>query len=128
MAAPRFMEKLITSMNEAGDGRYFVPMFVSFDNKLRELLSLFPVKGAIYSKSEGGLIPLPKVNTMGYFQSNGCGDNLEHLHSEPMRTERMSRSKPTRLSVHMCIKRQYRELRGVISPNKKMQPTQKTHS
>lgn len=125
MAAPRFMEKLITSMTEASDGRYFIPMFVSFDNKLRELLSLFPVKGAIYSKSEGELIPLPKINTMDYFHSHGCGDYLEHLFSDPVKTERMSRPKPTRLSVHSCIKREYRELREVISPNKKMQPTQK---
>ncbi|WP_417358807.1 hypothetical protein [Gallaecimonas pentaromativorans] len=125
MAAPRFMEKLITSMTTASEGRYFIPMFVSFDNKLRELLSLFPVKGAIYSKSEGELIPLPKINTMDYFQLHGCGGYLEHLYSDPVRTERRSRPKPTRLSVHRCIKREYRELRNVISPNKKMQPTQK---
>ncbi len=125
MAAPRFMEKLITSMATASEGRYFIPMFVSFDKNLRELLSLFPVKGAIYSKSEGGLIPLPKINTIDYFQSHGCGEHLEHLFSGPVKTERMSRPKPTRLSVHSCIKREYRELRKVISPNKKMQPSQK---
>ncbi|MBA4316578.1 MAG: hypothetical protein U1D41_14955 [Nitrosomonas sp.] len=125
MAAPRFMEKLIISMTEASDGRYFIPMFVSFDNKLRELLSLFPVKGAIFSKSEGELIPLPKINTMDYFQSHGCGDYLEHLFSDSVKTERMSRPKPTRLSVHSCIKREYRALREVISPDKKIQPTQK---
>ncbi|MCF2907125.1 hypothetical protein L1285_02040 [Pseudoalteromonas sp. DL2-H2.2] len=118
MAAPRFMEKLITSMTRASDGRYFIPMFVSFDNNLRDLLSLFPVKGAIYSKSEGDLIPLPKINTMDYFQSHGCGGYLEHLYSEPVRTERMSRPKPTRLSVHRLIKREYRELRKIISHNK----------
>lgn len=125
MAAPRFMEKLITSMTMDGEGRYFIPMFVSFDNKLRELLSLFPVKGAIYSKSEGELIPLPKINTMDYFQSHGCGDCIEHLYSDPVKTERMSRPKPTRLSVHRSIKREYRELRKVIIPKKKMQVTQK---
>lgn len=125
MAAPRFMEKLITSMAVTSEGRYFIPMFVSFDTKLRELLSLFPVKGAIYSKSGGELIPLPRINTMDYFQSHDCGDELEHLYSDPVKTERMSRPKPTRLSVHKCIKHEYRELRKVISPNKKMQPTQK---
>lgn len=128
MAAPRFIEKLITSMTEASEGRYFIPMFVSFDTKLRELLSLFPVKGAIYSKSEGDMIPLPKINTMEYFQSHGCGDDLEHLYSEPVKAERMSRSKPTRLSIYKCIKSEYRELRKVISPNKKMQPRQKASS
>lgn len=125
MVAPRFMEKLIISMGEGHEGRYFIPMFVSFDTKLRELLSLFPVKGAIYSKSEGVLIPLPKINTIDYFQSHGCGDDLEQLSSGPVKAERMSRPKPTRLSIHKCIKSEYRELRKVISPNKKIQPTQK---
>lgn len=119
MTAPRFMEKLIISMTTAGEGRYFIPMFVSFDNKLRELFSLFPVKGAIYSKLERGLIPLPKINTLEYFQSHGCGDYIEHLHSEALKMERMSRPKPTRLSVHRCIKREYRELRKIISPKKR---------
>lgn len=128
MAAPRFMEKLIVSMAVASEGRYFIPMFVSFDNKLRELLSLFPVKGAIYSKSKGDLMQLPKINTMSYFKSQGCGKELEYLLSEPLKAERMSRPKPTRLSVHECIKREYRELRKIISPNKKIQPTQKARS
>jgi hypothetical protein len=120
MAAPRFMEKLIVSMSGSGEGRYFIPMFVSFDTKLRELLSLFPVKGAIYSKTKGELIPLPKINTMDYFQFHGCGGCLEHLYSDPVKMERMSREKPTRLSVHECIKREYRELRAVVSSKKKM--------
>lgn len=125
MAAPRFMEKLISSMALNSEGRYFIPMFVSFDNKLRELLSLFPVKGAIYSKSNGELIPLPKTKTMTYFQSQGCGKDLEYLFSAPLKAERMSRHKPTRLSVHECIKREYRELRKIINPAKKMQQEKK---
>jgi hypothetical protein len=35
MAAPRFMEKLILA---GGEGRYFIPMFLTFDAGLRELL------------------------------------------------------------------------------------------
>lgn len=125
MAAPRFMEKLIISMGVDGEARYFIPMFLSFDAKLRDILSLFPVKGAIYSKKEGQLTPLPKINTMDYFKSHGCGDDLEYLYSYPVKTERMSRPKPTRLSVHERIKREYRELRKIVSPHKKIQPTQK---
>lgn len=125
MSAPRFMETLITSMNTASEGRYFIPMFVSFDSKLRELMSLFPVKGVVYSKLEGELIPLPRINSMDYFQSHGCGDHLEHLHSHSVKMERMSRPKQTRLSVHSCIRREYRKLRRIISPKKKVQPTEK---
>lgn len=122
MAAPRFMEKLIASMAVDDGGRYFIPMFVSFDSSLRELLSLYPVKGAMYSKSEGWLIPLPKIDTMDYFQSHGCGGDLVRLFSEPVKSERMSRPKPSRLSVHSLIRREYRELRKVISHGKRMKP------
>lgn len=118
MAAPRFMEKLVVSMPGTGGGRYFIPMFVSFDTKLRELLSLFPVKGAIYCKTEGKLIPLPKINTVDYFKSHGCDRGLDHLYSEPVKTERRSREKPTRISIHALIKKEYGELRALISPNK----------
>lgn len=119
MAAPRFMETLISSSGTASEGRYLVPMFVSFDTKLREVLSLFPVKGAIFNKINGKLISLPKVNTMDYFHSYGCGDKLEYLYSEPVKTERMSRPIPTRASVHECIRKEFRELRRVITGNNK---------
>ncbi len=119
MAAPRFMEKLIPSMGGSREGRYFVPMFLSFDTKLRELLSLFPVKGVIYSKSGGELIPLPKINTIDYFKLHGCEKGLEYLYSDSVKTERRSRKKPTRLSIHELIKCEYRELRHVINPDKK---------
>lgn len=114
MAAPRFMEKLIAAMGGEGEGRYFIPMFVSFDKNLRELLSLFPVKGAIYNKAEGELIALPKISSLKYFQSNGCGQQLEHLHSKPVKDERTSRPKHTRESIHMRIKMAYKELKSVI--------------
>jgi hypothetical protein len=52
---------------------------------------------------------------MEYFHSHGCGDRLEYLYSEPVKTERMSRPRPTRVSVHECIKREFRELRGIIT-------------
>lgn len=119
MAAPRFMEDLIASSSLVSEGRYLVPMFVSFDTKLRELLSLFPVKGAIFNKMDGKLISLPKVNTMDYFHSYGCGEKLEYLYSEPVKMERMSRPRPTRASVHECIKREFRELRRIIIGNNK---------
>ncbi|MGN5141405.1 hypothetical protein ACTG2I_05675 [Aeromonas caviae] len=121
MTTPRLMEALITSMHTTGEGRYFIPMFVSFDNKLRELLSLFPVKGAIYSKSKGGLIPLPSIDSMDYFKSHGCGELLECLHSYSMKMERMSRPQKTRISVHGCIRNEYRALRKIIFHKKRVQ-------
>lgn len=114
MMAPRFMELLITSMPTENGSSYFIPMFVSFDNKLRELLSLFPVKGAIYSKTEGEFMPLSKINTKEYFQSHGCSDYLDKLFSDPIMTERKSRPKLTRKSALTTIKQEYKELRQII--------------
>lgn len=115
MASPRFMEKMIAHGSDGGKGRYFIPMFLSFDSKLRDLLGLFPVKGAIYNKETGELIPLPKVNTMDYFTENGCKNQMEYLYSDSARNERKLRDRPSRKSIHEKIKCEYRKLRTVIS-------------
>lgn len=115
MASPRFMEKLIVSLSQDGEGRYFIPLFLSFDEKLRDLLSLFPVKGAVFNKDDGSVVPLPKINSFEYFESHGCGSDLEHLFSDSKRVERKSKGKPDRASVHEYIKQEYRELRKIMA-------------
>jgi len=111
MAAPRLMEKFILA---GGEGRYFIPMFLTFDAGLRELLSHYPVKGVIYNKKTGSFAPIPEINTMNYFKQHGCQDEIDYLYSKPVRSERLSREKPTRLSVHRLIQREYRTLRCLI--------------
>lgn len=111
IAAPRFMEKLIVSV---GEGRYFIPMFLTFDSGLREMLNVYPVKGVIFDKINGSVIPLPKIITKEYFEQHGCADELAHLHSAPVKAERLSRTRQSRLSIHKLIKREYRILRNMI--------------
>lgn len=111
MAAPRFMEKLILA---GGEGRYFIPMFLTFDAGLRELLAHYPVKGVMFNKKTGSFAPIPEINTRDYFKQHGCQDEIDHLYSEPVRSERLSREKPTRLSIHRLIRREYRTLRCLI--------------
>lgn len=114
MIAPRIMENFILSMDDSERGRYFVPMFVSFDKNLRELLSLFPVKGAIYNKKDGVLIPIPKINSMEYFESHGFKEEMERFHAPKIKHERISRPKPSQFDIHKLITTEYRELRKVI--------------
>ena len=111
MAAPRFMEKLIVA---GGEGRYFIPMFLTFDSGLRELLGHYPVKGVMFNKQTGSFTPIPEINTRDYFKQYGCQDDIDHLYSEPVRSERLSRERPTRLSIHRLIRREYRTLRSLI--------------
>jgi hypothetical protein len=106
------MEGLIVS---TGDGRYFVPMFVTFDSNLRELLGYYPVKGVMFNRDTGWSAPIPKINTKEYFALHGCLNELDWLFSESLRSERLFRAKPTRLSIHKLIQREYRALRRVIS-------------
>ncbi len=114
MVAPRFMESLISSLGEDEDKRYFVPFFLTFDKKLKELFSLFPVKGVIYSRGSGNLIPIPKINTMSYFDEHGSSADLKYLHSESVRAKRRSLPKPTRENIHKKITFEYRQLRAII--------------
>ncbi|MCZ8251551.1 MAG: hypothetical protein O9318_03680 [Hylemonella sp.] len=111
MAAPRFMERLIVA---GGDGRYFIPMFLTFDSGLRELLGHYAVKGAVFNKTTGAYAPIPAINTREYFAQHGCQDEIDHLYSEPVRTERLSREKPTRFTIHRLIRREFKALRALI--------------
>lgn len=61
---PRILEFFLE--NE-GEGRYFIPFFLSNDKNLRELLRLYRVKGVLYSKTEGKLIPISNPNSREYF-------------------------------------------------------------
>lgn len=111
MAAPRFMEQVIVA---GGEGRYFIPMFLTFDSGLRELLGHYAVKGAVFNKKTGAYAPIPAINTREYFVEHGCQDEIDHLYSEPVRTERLSREKPTRLIVHRLIRREFKALRVLV--------------
>lgn len=111
MAAPRFMEKLMVT---GGEGRYFIPLFLTFDAGLRELLSHYAVKGGVYNKKTGAYAPIPEVDTREYFSKHGCGDEIDHFYSDTARSERLSRIRPTRLSIHALIRREYKILRSHI--------------
>jgi hypothetical protein len=111
MAAPRLMERLIVA---GGEGRYFVPMFLTFDSGLRQLLSHYPVKGAIFNKKTGAYVPIPEVNTREYFARHGCQDEIDYFHSDPVCSERLSRDRLTRFTIHKLIQREYKALRVLI--------------
>lgn len=114
MTAPRYMERLIVSLSETERGRYFIPMFVSFDNNLRELLSFFPIKGVMYTKDTGDLMQIPKTSTLDYFEEHGCLDLIENMFRPEVKLARNSMPKHTRETILKVIKREYSKLLRVL--------------
>lgn len=114
MTAPRFMERLIVSLSQTDRGRYFIPMFVSFDNNLRELLSFFPIKGVMYTKDTGDFIQFPRTSTSDYFEEHDCKELIDYMFKPEVKLARSSKPKHTRESVVKVIKEEYRELVRVI--------------
>ena len=110
MAAPRLMETLIMSQ---GMGDFFIPMFISFDGGLKQVLKAYEVKGVVFDSRRGGLIPLPRVNTEDYFKAHGCADAL--LKISEKRDERSDKPTANRDTVHQLIKREYGVLRKLLS-------------
>lgn len=96
-----------------GMGDFFIPMFISFDGGLKQVLKAYEVKGVVFDSRRGGLIPLPRVNTEDYFKAHGCADAL--LKISEKRDERSDKPTANRDTVHQLIKREYGVLRKLLS-------------
>ncbi|RFP09967.1 hypothetical protein D0T23_23505 [Duganella sp. BJB475] len=112
MSAPRFLEKIILS---GGDGRYIIPMFLTLDANLRQMLKAYPVKGVLFNRKTGAFVPLPEIRTEEYFEKHGCAADLEHLYSEPMRSERLSRKSLDLPEVFTLIKSELKKLQTYMA-------------
>ena len=111
MSAPRFLETIILS---GGDGRYIIPMFLTLDANLRQMLKAYPVKGVLFNRETGAFIPIPEIRTEEYFEKHGCSADLEHLYSEPVRTERLSRNPLDLPAVFKLIKSELKKLQAYM--------------
>ncbi|AZF48250.1 MULTISPECIES: hypothetical protein [unclassified Pseudomonas] len=109
MAAPRYMETLIMSQ---GEGDFFIPMFISFDGGLKQLMNAYQVKGVVFDNRRGGLIPLPLINTEEYFEAHGCADALLKIGEQ--KKARSDKLPPNRHDLHQLIKREYAALRKLL--------------
>ncbi len=66
-ASPRIMEFFLKMR---GEGRYFIPFFLSNDKNLRDLLKMFKVKGVIFDNDNVRLTPILSSDFLYYFQKN----------------------------------------------------------
>jgi len=97
--APRIMEYFLEL---GGEGRYFIPFFLSYDKNLRELLRLYNVKGVIYNKNGSELTPFTEMNGIDYFQKHNCKFDYEAMFSIEgieMRNEKAYYNKNTKFRV-----------------------------
>lgn len=114
MLAPRYMEKLLTH-SATNNCEYFVPYFLSFDKGLREMLNQYKIKGAIYHRETGDVISFPGIDSGNLYEKNGLKTVIERFFSSELKSERESRIKLNRVSVHKAIIEEYDKLKQVIS-------------
>lgn len=112
MAAPRFMEELITSDGEA---KFMAPFFVSFDKDLVSMLNDFPIKSVVINSQSRALIPIPEVNTNDYFVEHGCESIVNRFFSYEASEQRRNNHLKDLKEINFAILGEYRELRRVYA-------------
>lgn len=112
MAAPRFMEELITS---GGEAEFMAPFFISFDKDLTSMLNGFLIKSAIINSKTGALIPIPEKNTNDYFVENGCKKLINWFFSREAIEIRRKKHLYDLKDINLAILREYRKLRRVYT-------------
>ncbi|MFI2858819.1 hypothetical protein ACH6EH_17070 [Paenibacillus sp. JSM ZJ436] len=108
-SVPRIMERQLL---HGGNGRYFIPFFLSNDQNLREILRLFKVKGIMYSKSNDFFVPFTKIITQEYFDAHKY--NVETYFTEEALTRRAATYERNKDSLPQVIEREFNKLTEIM--------------
>ncbi|WP_231514878.1 hypothetical protein [Oceanobacillus salinisoli] len=82
---PRVMEFQI---NANKDSSHFIPLFLSHDKKLKELIGLFNIKGILMHRKTNEYIPFSDLDTTDFFDKKGLLDELETLKTVEIEAKR----------------------------------------
>lgn len=82
---PRVMEFQINANKK---NSFFVPLFLSHDKQLKDLIRLFKIKGILLHKETNEFIPIPEHNTTEFFEEKGLLDSLKMLKDEKVMEEK----------------------------------------
>lgn len=82
---PRVMEFLINANKKE---TFFIPLFLSHDNKLKDLMRMFKIKGVLLHKETQEYIPISELNITEFFEEKGLLDSLKMLKSRKVMLER----------------------------------------
>lgn len=92
MTLPRYME-IYTAVNAPED--FMIPLCLTFDQKLLELIRCFFVKAVIIDRSTDIVISVPLSNTMAFFQDEGCVEVFANFKSVENWGKRHAIKQPT---------------------------------
>ncbi|MGE7843082.1 hypothetical protein ACQKNX_20130 [Lysinibacillus sp. NPDC093712] len=82
---PRVMEFNITANKK---NSYFIPLFLSHDKKLKELITLFKIRGFILHKETFEFYPIPEINTTEFFEEEGLIKEIESIQNQDIEFRR----------------------------------------
>ncbi|MGG2107676.1 hypothetical protein [Lysinibacillus pakistanensis] len=82
---PRVMEFNITTNKK---NSYFIPLFLSHDKKLKELITLFKIRGFILHKETFEFYPIPEINTTEFFEEEGLIKEIESIQNQDIELRR----------------------------------------
>lgn len=112
MTAPRYMERMIAGRSPAD---FIVPFFLSFDEKLRNMIGHYRVKAVIIDRrSATAVLPVPAPTSNEYFTREGCGDIIGSFSLKQKREERKSREIPTLEILSDTTDQLYEELSTIL--------------
>ncbi|MFC2045797.1 hypothetical protein ACFLUH_03870 [Chloroflexota bacterium] len=112
MTVPRLMERM-TAVE--GEHDYMVPLFLTFDRKLSELIKCYPVKAVIIDRRSGGVLSIPELNTIDYFRREGCFDMASEFFSVEKVKERNSGRVPTLETISEQIHTEFKEINVILN-------------
>lgn len=109
--APRVMENFISV---SGEGRYFIPFFLSHDHGIRELLRLYSVKGVIIDNRNLKPISFTEITNVDYWESEKCNIDFDYFFSSECKRDRKSRFKNNIKTRYSIIEEEFKQLVDVM--------------
>ncbi|MED4552793.1 hypothetical protein [Lysinibacillus capsici] len=76
---PRVMEFSIAANKK---NSYFIPLFLSHDKKLKELIALFKIRGFIFHRETFEFYPIPEINNTRFFEEEGLIKEIEDIQNQ----------------------------------------------
>ncbi|MCY8836509.1 hypothetical protein [Bacillus atrophaeus] len=109
--APRVMEYFSNLTNE---GRYFIPFFLSHDKNLRELLTLFNIKGIVQDTRTGQLIPFTKTLSAELFKNEGIEMDFSFFSQESTNKRQLTYENNINEGFKI-LQKEFSELKDIMS-------------
>jgi hypothetical protein len=85
---PRLMEACLTQQWNCS---HFIPYFLTFDQRLNNILDLYPVKGSVFDASTGIFTPIPEINITNFLSSILESKDIEKFFSNEASNDRASK-------------------------------------